>query len=350
MDKVAIVILNWNGAAMLSRFLPSVINYSADETTIYVADNASTDDSLGLLRRDFPEVKTILLEKNWGFAEGYNRALRQVEATYYLLLNSDVEVTHHWLTALTQFMDSHPEAAACQPKLLQEANHDMFEYAGACGGFLDCYGYPFCRGRLFDTVEPDNGQYDYAQQVLWATGAALMVRASDYWAAGGLDGRFFAHCEEIDLCWRLGIMGRQVWCVPDSVVYHVGGGTLPKGNPMKTYLNFRNNLTMLYKNLPEEELHHVLRARFWLDGLAALEMLLLQRNWGECKAVLRARRAYKQWRHQFDDDRRRIQSFRASSPTAQAKKSATTVAGLMPFSLLWQYYVRRRKCFAQLPS
>ena len=338
MIKAAIVILNWNGAKMLATYLPSVLQYSRDEATVYVADNASTDDSLQLLRRDFPEVQLIVLEKNWGFAEGYNRALAQIEAEYYVLLNSDIDVTHHWLTPLIEFMDSHPDVAACQPKLLSVFDHDQFEYAGASGGFIDRYGYPFCRGRLFDTVERDGGQYDTPMRVLWATGAALFVRARIYKEVGGLDARFFAHNEEIDLCWRMAIRGQQVWCIPDSEVYHVGGGTLPKNNPMKTFLNFRNNLTMLYKCLPEKELRHVMRVRWFLDYLAAAEMLLLKRNLGDCKAVFRARRAFRRWRHDFDDDRRQIQSLRTSDDEP----------GRLGISLLWQYYVKGRKCFSDI--
>lgn len=340
MDKVAIVILNWNGAKMLRQYLPTVLNYSRDEATVYVADNASTDDSLELLRSEFPECKTIVLDRNWGFAEGYNKALRQVDAEYYLLLNSDIEVTHHWLTPMIEFMDVHPEVAACQPKLLSIYNKDMFEYAGACGGYLDSYGYPFCRGRIFDVVEEDNGQYDYATEILWATGAALMIRSKDYWEVGGLDGRFFAHCEEIDLCWRLCIRGRKIYCLPESYVYHVGGGTLPKGNPMKTFLNFRNNLTMLYKNLPDQELQHVMRWRWFLDYLAAWETLILNRNWGDFKAIYRARRAFKRWRKNFDADRQKI----------QASRVAQRVPERLPFSLLWQYYVKGRKHFSDLPA
>ena len=340
MDKVAIVILNWNGAKMLRQYLPTVLNYSRDEATVYVADNASTDDSLELLRSEFPECKTIVLDQNWGFAEGYNKALKQVDAEYYLLLNSDIEVTHHWLTPMVEFMDVHPEVAACQPKLLSIYNKDMFEYAGACGGYLDSYGYPFCRGRIFDVVEEDNGQYDYATEILWATGAALMIRSKDYWEVGGLDGRFFAHCEEIDLCWRLCIRGRKIYCLPESYVYHVGGGTLPKGNPMKTFLNFRNNLTMLYKNLPDQELQHVMRWRWFLDYLAAWETLILNRNWGDFKAIYRARRAFKRWRKNFDADRQKI----------QASRVAQRVPERLPFSLLWQYYVKSRKHFSDLPA
>ena len=339
MDKVAIVILNWNGAKMMAQYLPTVLNYSRDEATVYVADNASTDNSMELLRSEFPEVKTIVLEKNWGFAEGYNQALRQIEAEYYLLLNSDIEVTHHWLTSLIEFMDVHPEAAACQPKLLSIYNKDMFEYAGASGGFLDRYGYPFCRGRIFETVEQDNGQYDQAASVLWATGAALMIRSKDYWNVGGLDGRFFAHNEEIDLCWRLRISGRKLYCLPDSYVYHVGGGTLPKSNPMKTFLNFRNNLTMLYKCLPDQQLHHVMRVRWFLDYLAAFEMLILKRNLGDFKAIFRARHAFKRWRHDFDADRRQI----------QASRQETEIQEQRMFSLLWQYYAKGRKRYSDLP-
>lgn len=337
-DRIAIVILNWNGAAMMRRYLPTVVKYSAGEATVYVADNASTDDSLLLLEADFPGCKVIKLDRNWGFAEGYNKALAQIEAEYYLLLNSDIEVTHHWLTPLLEFMDAHPEAAACQPKLLSLADRDCFEYAGACGGFIDRYGYPFCRGRIFDTVERDGGQYDYRQEIFWATGAAMMVRSADYWRAGGLDGRFFAHNEEIDLCWRLRLMGRKIFCIPESCVYHVGGGTLPKGNPMKTFLNFRNNLTMLYKCLPENELRHVMRVRRVLDYVAAFEMLLLKGSLGDFKAVWRARRAFARWKAGFADDRRRI----------QASCVVKGIAERRPFMLLWQYYGRGKKRFSDL--
>jgi len=339
MEKVAIVILNWNGQAMLEKYMPSVLKYSKDEATVYVADNASTDQSMEMLRQHFPGVKLIQLEKNWGFAEGYNKALKQVDAEYYLLLNSDIEVTHHWLTPMTEYMDNHPDVAACQPKLLSIFDKDRFEYAGASGGYLDHFGYPFCRGRIFETVEEDNGQYDYATDILWATGAALMIRSKDYWEAGGLDGRFFAHNEEIDLCWRLRIRGRRIVCLPESYVYHVGGGTLPKGNPMKTFLNFRNNLTMLFKCLPEEDLKRVMRWRWWLDYLAAWEMLILKRNVGDFKAIYRARRAFKRWRKDFETDRKAIQASRVAKEIPERRA----------FSLLWQYYVKGRKTFAQLP-
>lgn len=325
---------------MLRKYMPSVLACSEGDAVVYVADNASTDDSLELLRHDFPAVRIITLDRNWGFAEGYNKALAQVEAEYYLLLNSDIEVTPRWLVPLIAFMDSHPDAAACQPKLLSITDRGSFEYAGAGGGFIDRYGYPFCRGRIFDTVERDEGQYDSACSVLWATGAALLIRSSDYWAAGGLDGRFFAHNEEIDLCWRLRIRGRGVYCVPESSVYHVGGGTLPKSNPMKTFLNFRNNLTMLYKCLPDSELAHVMRVRRVLDWVAAFEMLLLKRNLGDFRAVLRARRAFNKWKADFRADRESIQRSRATDNIPERKR----------FLLLWQYYAKGRKRFSDLKN
>ncbi len=337
--KIAVVILNWNGRKMLERYLSNVLTYSQEDATVVVADNASTDDSVEWLRQHHPDVPLIVLEKNWGFADGYNQALAHIEAEYYVLLNSDVEVTHHWLTPLMEFMDSHADVAACQPKLLAVHDHDSFEYAGACGGFIDRYGYPFCRGRIFDTVEQDNGQYDTAAEVFWATGACLMVRSNDYWEVGGLDGRFFAHNEEIDLCWRLRQRGRKVYCLPDSQVYHVGGGTLPKSNPHKTYLNFRNNLTMLYKNLPDNEWHKVSRMRLVLDYVAALKMLLLEHNVGEFKAVLRARRDFHRWKHDFDDDRRTILSGRVEK---------SPLACRQPYSILWQYYMKGKKNYSQL--
>ncbi|MGF0098613.1 glycosyltransferase family 2 protein [Prevotella sp. SGI.027] len=336
--KVAIVILNWNGAKMLATYLPSVINYSRDEAEIFVADNASTDDSMSWLSQHYPMVKQIALDRNWGFAEGYNKALGHIDAEYYILLNSDIEVTHHWLTPLIEFMDAHPQVAACQPKLLSVSNHDQFEYAGASGGFIDRYGYPFCRGRIFQTVENDDGQYDDPCKIAWATGACLMIRSHDYWEAGGLDGRFFAHSEEIDLCWRLRSRGRDIYCVPDSQVYHVGGGTLPKNNPMKTFLNFRNNLTMLYKNLNDKDLKNVMRVRWWLDYLAALQMLLLGHHWGDFCAVFKARKAFKRWRNEFEFDRQKIQNSRL----VQDEKI------LNSYSILWKYYVKGKKKYSDI--
>lgn len=339
MDKTAVVILNWNGVEMLTRFLPQVIDYSRDDAVVYVADNASTDNSLEVLRKHFSEVHLVVLDKNWGFAEGYNRALEQIEAEYYVLLNSDVEVSHHWLTPMIEFMDNHPDVAACQPKLLSEKSRDSFEYAGASGGFIDCYGYPFCRGRMFDTVETDNGQYDYATEILWATGACMVVRASDFKEAGGFDARFFAHSEEIDLCWRMSLMGKKIYCIPDSFVYHIGGATLPKNNPMKTYLNFRNNLTMLYKNLPDSELRHVMRVRAFLDYVAAFQALASGRT-GDFKAIINGRKAFKKWLPEYRTVREEIQSMRKTDD----------IKGIYRHSILWQYYAKGHKKYSELDS
>ena len=339
MDKLAIVILNWNGEKMLRQYLPSVLKYSCEEAVVYIADNASTDNSISMLKENFPECRLILLEKNWGFAEGYNKALAQIEAEYFLLLNSDIEVTPHWLTPLLSYMDAHADVAACQPKLLSIADRGSFEYAGACGGYLDRYGYPFCRGRIFETVERDNGQYDAPADILWATGAALLVRARIYNKVGGLDGRFFAHNEEIDMCWRLRIGGHRIVCIPESKVYHVGGGTLPKSNPMKTFLNFRNNLTMLYKCLPDEELNRVMLMRWLLDYVAAWEMLILKHSWGDFKAVYRARRAFRRWKSEFRTDRKAIQQNRVQKNIPEQRG----------FMLLWQYYAKGRRHYSELP-
>lgn len=338
MDKVAVVILNWNGLKMLEKYLRTVVDLSAAQAKIYVADNASSDGSVAFLKEHFPEVGLIMLDRNWGFAEGYNKALAQVEAELFVLLNSDVEVTPQWLTPLITFMDARPEVAACQPKLRAINHKQAFEYAGAAGGFIDKWGYPFCRGRVFDDVEDDNGQYDTPTEVLWATGACLMIRAEAYRSCGGLDGRFFAHCEEIDMCWRIRLMGQKIYCIPDSCVYHLGGGTLPKGNPRKTFLNFRNNLTMLYKNLPDDELHAVMRIRWCLDYLAAFQTLLLNRNWGDCKAIFQARKAFRRWKHEFDADRTSIQKNR----------KIKRVPERAPFSIVWQYYFRKKKTFSLL--
>lgn len=312
MKKIAVVILNWNGLDMMKRFLPGVVKDSP-EADVVVADNASTDESVAWLEREMPEVRRIVLDQNYGFAEGYNRGLagldKALEAEaeespeYYLLLNSDVEVTEGWLKPLLAYMDGHSEVAACQPKLRCQWAPEMLEYAGACGGYIDWLGYPFCRGRVQGKIEKDEGQYDTIAPILWASGAALMIRSKDYWEAGGLDGRFFAHQEEIDLCWRLRARGRGIVCIPESVVYHVGGGTLPKENPRKTYLNFRNNLLLLYKNLSDSELKRVMWRRRWLDALASV-FFLLKGNLGSFKAVWKGRRDFNRMRPDFEKDRR----------------------------------------------
>ena len=334
--KVAVVILNYNGASMLSRFLPSVIEYSRG-AVIVVADNGSTDDSVALIERDFPTIRLIQLDRNYGFADGYNKALEQVDAEYYLLLNSDVEVTDGWLSPLLTFMEQHPAAVACQPKILAYDNKTHFEYAGASGGFIDRYGYPYCRGRLFDTVEVDNGQYDDACRVFWATGAAMMVRSDVFRNVGGFDGRFFAHMEEIDLCWRMLSRGGEIYAVPQSKVYHVGGATLNKSNPRKTFLNFRNNLLMLYKNVPACELRRVMRVRALLDYVAALKFLFTGAC-GDFKAVLRARREYRRMRGEYKGVRE--QNLVAAVVPVIKERSL--------FSLLWQYYLKGKKHFSQL--
>ena len=338
MMKVAVVILNWNGCEMLRRFLPSVVACSeADGAQVYVADNGSTDDSVEMLRREFPSVRLILLAENHGFAGGYNLALAQVEAEYVVLLNSDVEVTEHWLRPLTAYMDAHPEVAACQPKLRSWRERDRFEYAGAAGGFIDRYGYPYCRGRLMSVVEEDRGQYDTVMPLFWATGAALFIRLRDYREAGGLDERFFAHMEEIDLCWRLRARGRGVVCVPGGVVYHVGGATLQKENPRKTFLNFRNNLLMLYKNLPREELAAVMRVRMLLDHVAALRFLLTGQA-ANARAVWQARREYKALRAEF----------RAAREENLRQTTQTQIPERSRFSILWRFYVCRKRAFREL--
>ena len=334
--KVAVVILNYNGASMLSRFLPSVIEYSQG-AEIVVADNGSTDDSVPVIERDFPAVRLVQLDKNYGFADGYNRALAQVEAEYYLLLNSDVEVTQGWIVPLLTFMEQNPAAVACQPKILSYNHKERFEYAGASGGFIDRYGYPYCRGRVFDTVEVDNGQYDDVCRVFWATGAAMMVRSDAFRNAGGLDGRFFAHMEEIDLCWRMLARGGEIYVVPQSTVYHVGGATLNKSNPRKTFLNFRNNLLMLYKNLPADELRRVMCIRALLDYVAALKFLLTG-AWGDFKAVLRARCEYRRMRGEYKS----VREQNMGAAVVPHIKECTC------FSLLWQYYLKGKKYFSQL--
>ena len=340
MKKISVVILNWNGVGMLQKFLPKVVEYSASQDVeVCVADNGSTDESLTWLKTHCPDVRLIVLDQNYGFAEGYNRALQQVQAEYVVLLNSDVEVTPHWLDPLVEYMDAHPEVVACQPKIRSELQKTYFEYAGAAGGYLDKYGYPFCRGRVFETVEEDKGQYDTVQSVFWATGASLFIRLKDYQEVGGLDGRFFAHMEEVDLCWRLRSRGRQLVCIPDSVIYHVGGGTLNKENPRKAFLNFRNNLLMLYKNLPEKELRKVLFIRGILDWVAALVFLLK----GERKtaaAVLRARKEFKRIRPDFEASR--VENMR--------KMVIGNIPERVNYSILWKYHAGGKKVFSSLPA
>lgn len=330
---ISVVILNWNGSAMLQRFLPSIIRYS-EEAEIIVADNGSTDHSIDILRKKFPSVRILPFRENYGFAEGYNRAIQQIETPYVLLLNDDVEVTPHWLQPLLAFMNHHPEVAACQPKILSETQRELFEYAGACGGFIDHLGYPYCRGRIFNHVEKDRGQYDQVCPIFWATGAALLVRTDVYRKEGGLDKRFFAHMEEIDFCWRLRSRNYGIYCIPQSTVYHVGGGTLPKSHPRKTFLNFRNNLLMLYKNLPEERLNSTLRIRYFLDLVAALKMLLSGQV-KESMAIVKALRTFFKIRHDFD--REREENLQ--------KQQLKDIPEMHNESLLVAFYLKKKKKF-----
>lgn len=336
MKQTAVVILNYNGAGMLRRFLPSVIEYS-HEASIYVADNGSSDESCDVVRNEFPAVKLMVLDHNYGFAEGYNRALAQVDEEYAVLLNSDVEVTRGWLSPMTQFLDSNPEVAACQPKLLSFKQKDFFEYAGAAGGFIDKWGYTFCRGRIFNTVERDSGQYDDTTDVFWATGAALMIRNEVYKNNGGLDGRFFAHMEEIDLCWRLRSRGHRIACVPQSHVYHVGGATLKKENPQKTYLNFRNNLLMIYKNAPDCQLKKIMLFRKVFDNVAALKFLA-SGDYAAFKAVRKARRDFKAMRSGYDKARAKNMKLAVTTRIPEVLKS----------SILYKYYLGFKHTYSSL--
>ena len=292
MKKVAVVILNFNGKKFLEQFLPNVIeNTDAELADIVVADNASTDDSVAFMKERFPDIRLIINDFNGGFATGYNLALRQIEAEYYVLLNSDIEVTPHWIEPIVALMDADPSIAACQPKILSYFEKNKFEYAGASGGFIDKYGYPFCRGRLFQHLEEDHGQYDDTCEVFWATGACLFIRADLYLKHGGLDDSFFAHMEEIDFCWRMKNLDYKIYCCPQSKVYHIGGGTLPKSSSRKTYLNYRNNLSLIYKNLPSGKVFWVVTYRILLDWVASLKFLFdgsLKDYW----AVIRAHVAF----------------------------------------------------------
>ena len=299
--KTAVVILNYNTRNYLEQFLPGLLaSCEGLDAQVIVADNASADSSADFMQSHFPEVPLIVLEKNYGFTGGYNRALQMIEADYYVLINSDIEVPKGWLGPLVEWMDSHPECGACGPKLLSWHQRDTFEYAGAAGGLLDRYGYPFCRGRIMQKVEKDHGQYDQPADVLWCSGACLMVRSSVWKALGGLDDRFFAHMEEIDLCWRMQLRGWKVTMVPSSYVYHIGGGTLPNESPFKLRLNYRNNLLMLENNLPATlgsrfKTRIRIFIRMCLDGLSAL-VYLLKGKWSFFRAVIQAHLEYRRLR------------------------------------------------------
>ena len=302
MKQVAVIILNWNGAALLRRYLPSVVaNTPSALADVIVADNGSSDNSLEVLRDEFPSVGVIALDKNYGFAEGYNRAIDQVEHPVTVLLNSDVRTPEHWLEPLVEYLNEHDDVGALQPKLLHDRGdgREVFEYAGAAGGYLDKHGYPYCRGRIFEAIEDDNGQYDdITPSILWASGACLVVRTELYRRAGGLDSDFFAHMEEIDLCWRIHLLGYDIRMVPQSRVYHLGGASLPQGNPRKTYLNFRNNLLLLHKNLPASEGRRLLLVRRLMDTLA-FGMAIAKWHWGDARAIIKAHRDYRRMRSRY---------------------------------------------------
>lgn len=340
MKKVAVVILNWNGKKLLEQFLPSVVSYtSSDLAEIVVADNASTDDSVSFMRANYPDIRLLELDQNYGFAEGYNRALREIEAEYFVLLNSDVEVSENWLEPLVYQLDSNKQVAAVQPKIRAFRNKEYFEYAGAAGGFIDKYGYPFCRGRIFTSLEKDQGQYDSVADIFWATGACLVIRSKDYFSAGGLDASFFAHMEEIDLCWRLNARGRVLQCVPQSVVYHVGGATLNQESPKKTFLNFRNNLLMLYKNLPDSKFKPIYRTRKMLDRVAAFKFLLTG-NMANAKAVLSAYSEFTKIKSQYD-------SVRLDNLNNTTQKVIPTQFNK---NILSAYYLKGKKVYSALKN
>ena len=313
----AVVILNWNGLEMLKRYFPSLVaGTPQDGAFIVVADNGSTDGSLEWLQTEYPAIRTIALDRNYGFTGGYNRALQEIDADYYVLLNSDIEVTGGWLEPLLAFMEENPDAGICQPKILSDRERESFEYAGAAGGFIDRYGYPFCRGRILSNIEKDNGQYDTPQECFWASGACMVVRSSLFHHLGGLDESFFAHMEEIDFCWRAKLVGYEVWCVPQSKVYHLGGGTLPNNSPRKLYLNYRNNLLMLHKNLPDRIRRRRILTRMLLDGASALVYLATGR-WSFFKAVPKAHRDFLKMKREvepspFEGERNNAGYYRGS--------------------------------------
>lgn len=333
MPPVAVIILNWNGAALLREFLPQVVATTNPAVgRVIVVDNGSTDDSLKVLAREFPDVEVIAFDTNYGFAEGYNRALAATDYPYTVLLNSDVATADGWVDTLYEFMEAHPEAGACQPKIISYRDKSRFEYAGACGGFIDRNGYPYCRGRIFDVCEVDNGQYDTPIEVFWATGAALMVRTQLYLEAGGLDKEFFAHMEEIDLCWRIHLAGRSIWAVPAATVYHLGGGSLPPDSPRKVYLNFRNNLLMLHKNLPEGDRCATLLRRRLLDTIAWAKFVATFK-WKNAAAIISAHRDFARMRKSYN-----------THPAENLLRSRADAR----LNILVNFYLRGRRTFAAL--
>jgi GT2 family glycosyltransferase len=338
MKEVTVVILNWNGKTLMEQFLPSVLAHTPGKLAeIIVADNGSTDGSVEMLREKFPSVRLLLFDRNHGFAEGYNRAMAAVETPCAVLLNSDVEVTPHWLDEPLHTLSEHPDVAGVQPKIRSWKHRERFEYAGACGGFIDRYGYPFCRGRILNRVEEDRGQYDRPADIFWASGACFFIRTEVYRREGGLDAFFFAHQEEIDLCWRLRARGYRLLCTPQSVVYHMGGATLEVENPRKTFLNFRNNLLMIYKNMPPDALPQVMRVRCWLDYLAAIRFVLTGQP-SNARAVFRARRAFRQMQKTYQPVRmENLSRIRTDS-----------IPEMLPLNLLLSCYLKGKKTFAEI--
>lgn len=331
MKLVAVIILNWNGSALLDEYLPQVLaTTDSSIAEVIVADNGSTDNSLQLLHEKFPDVKVLAFAENYGFAEGYNRAITATMYPYTVLLNSDVATAEGWINSLYNFMESHPEVGACQPKILSYTDRTHFEYAGASGGFIDRNGFPYCRGRIFATVEEDRGQYDDPIPVFWASGAALMVRSQLYVDAGGLDRDFFAHMEEIDLCWRILLAGHDIYAVPQAVVYHLGGGSLPASNPRKTYLNFRNNLLLLHKNLPDTTRRSALIRRRLLDTVAWLKFMV-SFDFHNANAILRGHR-----------DFRRMASNYKKHPSVDLLRTRQDCRR----NIITGYYLHGRKTFA----
>ncbi len=330
--QTAVVILNWNGRQLLEEFMPSVWKHTKDHATIIVADNASTDDSVDFLKLNYPEVQVIQNAENGGYAKGYNVALEQVNHDLLVLLNSDVAVTKNWLVPIQQAFANTPEIAAAQPKILSYKEPEYFEYAGAAGGFLDKYGYPFCRGRIFDTIEKDKGQYQTNTPIFWATGACLCIRNVEFKALGGFDQDFFAHMEEIDLCWRLQNKGKAIWYIAASEVYHLGGGTLSKTNPQKTYYNFRNSLFCLAKNVAGFTAYKRIVWRMVLDGVAAVRFIT-QGKPRHFWAILRAHASFYAMVGKF----RRKQS---------ADSQNVTYYNLS--SIVYKYFIKKSKTFDKL--
>lgn len=333
--SVAVVILNWNGKKFLEQFLPSVTASTYPNLQVVVADNGSTDDSVAFVAQHYPSVVQVQNETNEGFAKGYNTALKQVEASYYVLLNSDVEVTQGWIEPVIDLMECNKMIGACQPKVLSWHHKNMFEYAGGSGGWLDVFGYAFCRGRVFNVFEEDKGQYDNTAQIFWASGCALFIRSALYHAMNGLDECFFAHQEEIDLCWRLQLSGHSVFVCPQSTVYHVGGGSLPQGNPRKIFLNYRNSLIMLTKNYSVAEKLWKLPVRLVLDGISVLPPLL-KGDIGYLGAVLKAHFSFYKWVLSKKD--------RRFFPL----KRAGNVGGIYKGSIVWQFFVKKKQHFAEI--